>query len=148
MFEADDGHGYSAPRRQAAYRWLGRWLKGREDLEAEQPESPEDLRCTESGQVAVSLGGETVTSLNLKRVEQGKPARTPLSSASRPIVARSGPPLTPCPSPARGEGGVQSDYIRDKWVIRARGERRLGSMRGRCYTPTRPTPIEAASSTR
>ena len=84
MFEADDGHGYTAPRRQAAYSWLGRWLKGREDLEPEQPiqpESEEHLRSTESGQVVVSLGGETVASLNLKRVERGRPARPPLSGA-------------------------------------------------------------------
>ena len=84
MFEADDGHGYIAPRRRAAYSWLGRWLKGREDLEPEQPiqpESEEHLRSTESGQVVVSLGGETVASLNLKRVEQGRPARPPLSGA-------------------------------------------------------------------
>ncbi len=89
MFEADDGHGYTQPRRLAAYRWLGRWLKGSEDLEPEQPiepESPEDLRCMESGQVVVSLGGETVTSLNLKRVEQGKPVRPPLTTAQ--AVAR------------------------------------------------------------
>ena len=84
MFEADDGHRYIAPRRRAAYSWLGRWLKGREDLEPEQPiqpESEEDLRSTESGQVVVSLEGETVASLNLKRVEQGRPARPPLSGA-------------------------------------------------------------------
>lgn len=84
MFEWDDGHGYNHERREAAYRWLGRWLKGREDNEPEQPldpETPEDLWCTESGQVVLSLGGETVTSLNLKRVEQSPPARPPLASS-------------------------------------------------------------------
>ncbi|MFB3922028.1 MAG: acetylxylan esterase [Terriglobia bacterium] len=83
MFEWDDGHGYNHERRQAAYRWLGRWLKGREDLEPEQairPETYEGLWCTESGQVVTSLGGETVTSLNLKRAEQATPARPPLTS--------------------------------------------------------------------
>jgi len=83
MFEWDDGHGYNHERREAAYRWLGRWLKGREDNEPEQPIDPETyegLWCTESGQVVTSLGGETVTSLNLKRVEQSPPARPPLTS--------------------------------------------------------------------
>ena len=33
-FEADDGHGYSKPRREAAYRWFTRWLQGAENTEA------------------------------------------------------------------------------------------------------------------
>ena len=84
MFEADDGHGYTKPRRLAAYDWLSRWLKGAEDRQPEQPvevESEEELRSTESGQVMLSPGGETVFSLNLKRMQQARPARTPLSSA-------------------------------------------------------------------
>jgi cephalosporin-C deacetylase-like acetyl esterase len=73
MVEADDGHGYTKPRRLAAYRWFSRWLKGVEDREPEGEVSiaPEaELWCTESGQVATSLGGETVISLNQKRFEQ------------------------------------------------------------------------------
>jgi len=91
MFEADDGHGYTQPRRLAAYRWLGRWLKGTDDNEPEQPvapESEEDLRCTESGQVMVSLGGETVSSLNLKRAKQAMPVRAPLTSLQAVAVHR------------------------------------------------------------
>lgn len=70
MFEADDGHGYTLPRREAAYRWFGKWLKGTEDRGPEQPVAPaheQDLWCTPTGQVATSLGGETVFSLNQKR---------------------------------------------------------------------------------
>lgn len=81
MFEADDSHGYRLPRRLAAYDWLSRWLKGSEDHTPEQPvhlEPEEELRCTESGEVGISLGGETVFSLNLKRVELNKPVRAPL----------------------------------------------------------------------
>ncbi|MFN0165177.1 MAG: acetylxylan esterase [Bryobacteraceae bacterium] len=70
MTEADDGHGYTKPRRMAAYRWFARWLKNTEDNEPE-PEADlateEELRATASGQVATSLGGETVDSLNRKR---------------------------------------------------------------------------------
>jgi cephalosporin-C deacetylase-like acetyl esterase len=73
MVEADDGHGYSKPRRMAAYRWFGRWLKGVDD-EAPEPEvviaTEEELRCTDSGQVATALGGETVSTLNRQRVEE------------------------------------------------------------------------------
>jgi cephalosporin-C deacetylase-like acetyl esterase len=70
--EADAGHDYSKPLRMAAYRWFGRWLKGAEDnaLEVDLPlATEEEMRCTPSGQVEVSLAGETVRSLNRKRVE-------------------------------------------------------------------------------
>ena len=73
MVETDDGHGYSKPRRMAAYRWFGRWLKGVDD-QAPEPEvvmaTEEELRCTDSGQVATALGGETVSTLNRQRVEE------------------------------------------------------------------------------
>ena len=85
MFEADNTHGFSLPRRLAAYNWLSRWLKGSEDLAPEQEVKVEDeevLRCTPSGQVATSLGGETVFSLNTKRVEQNKPRHVPLINAT------------------------------------------------------------------
>ena len=52
-------------------------FKGQEDDTPEEPVAPaseEELRCTESGQVTVSLGGETVSSLNQKRYEEMKPA--------------------------------------------------------------------------
>ena len=82
MFEADNTHGYNMPRRLAAYDWLSRWLKGSGDHEPEQEvkiESAKELQCTPTGQVASSLGGETVFSLNIKRVEQNKPRRAPLT---------------------------------------------------------------------
>jgi cephalosporin-C deacetylase-like acetyl esterase len=80
MVDADDGHGYTKPRRLAAYRWFGRWLKGADDQEPE-PEiviaTERELNCTESGQVSVSLGGETVFMLNKQRAEQFKPTGAP-----------------------------------------------------------------------
>src|SRR6266852_3243814 len=78
MFEADDGHGYNKGRRLAAYEWFARWLNGTED-KAPEPEiemsTPEELRATPTGQVATSLGGESVFTLNLKRLEQAKASR-------------------------------------------------------------------------
>ncbi len=73
MFEADDGHGYTQPRRLAAYDWLSRYLRDREDTAPEAPvvpESAETLFCTPTGHVATSLGGETVFSLNRARAER------------------------------------------------------------------------------
>ncbi|HUJ23218.1 MAG TPA: acetylxylan esterase, partial [Bryobacteraceae bacterium] len=70
MFEADDGHGYTHPRRMAAYAWFARWLKGEED-QGPEPEIPlateQDLRCTPTGQVVDLPDAETVFSLNRKR---------------------------------------------------------------------------------
>ncbi|HEY2933427.1 MAG TPA: acetylxylan esterase [Acidobacteriota bacterium] len=83
MVEVDDGHGFTLPRRLAAYRWMNRWLKG-VDLPIAEPEiqleSEEDLFCTPSGQVSVSLGGETVFSLNQKRNQLVRPQRPTLST--------------------------------------------------------------------
>ena len=82
MVEADDGHGYSKPRRLAAYRWFGHWLKGVDD-QAPEPEvviaTEEELHCTEAGQVTVSLGGETVFTLNQRRAEQLRPQGRPFA---------------------------------------------------------------------
>src|SRR5439155_779682 len=78
MFEADDGHGYNKGRRLAAYDWLARWLKGTEDKTPEpeiEMSTPEELRATPTGQVATSLGGESVFTLNQKRLEQAKATR-------------------------------------------------------------------------
>src|SRR5438876_2234117 len=78
MFEADDGHGYNKTRRLAAYEWFGRWLKGVEDKDPEpriEMATPEELRCTPTGQVSTSLGGESVFTLNQKRLEQLKANR-------------------------------------------------------------------------
>jgi cephalosporin-C deacetylase-like acetyl esterase len=80
--EADDGHGYSKPRRQAAYRWFARWLKSQEDDGAEQDvpiARAEELWASPTGQVSTSFHGEDVFALNLKRYEivrQNRPAFT------------------------------------------------------------------------
>lgn len=71
--EADDGHGYTQPRREAAYRWFTRWLKGAEDRSPESElalASETELNCTPTGQVATSLRGTTVHELNLARWKQ------------------------------------------------------------------------------
>lgn len=80
MVEADDGHGYTKPRRLAAYNWLARWLKEAEDNRPEpeiQQASYRELQCTQTGQVVTSLGGETVFSLNQKRSQQAIAKRQP-----------------------------------------------------------------------
>ena len=121
MFEADDLHGYSKPRRLAAYRWLSRWLKGVEDNEPEQeiePASAEDLWCTATGQVATSMGGETVFSLNKRRLEQlNAKGRLPLEEVRRRVRGMSSFEPAPAPLPVRSYGTIaRSDYHIEKLV--------------------------------
>lgn len=70
IFEANDTHGWSQPRRLATYRWLMRWLQNRSDdgVEAEfKLDSPSELNATTSGQVLTSYpDAETLQSLNAK----------------------------------------------------------------------------------
>lgn len=119
MVEADDGHGYSKPRRLAAYKWLARWLKGAED-EAPEPEieiaTREELNCTATGQVVTSLGGETVQTMNRRRAER--------AIASRPSFSISNVRRAIRLEEARGEpaarpyGTIDRDGYRiEKWVI-------------------------------
>ncbi len=73
MTEADDGHGYSKPRRLASYRWFDKWLKGIEEETVEEPVVPrreEELWATKTGHVVPELQGETVFSLNRARANQ------------------------------------------------------------------------------
>ncbi|MFN0084635.1 MAG: acetylxylan esterase [Blastocatellia bacterium] len=94
MVEADDEHGYTKPRRLAAYRWFGRWLKGAED-QGPEPEveiaTADELQCTGTGQVVTSIGGETIFSLNQQRMAQlgrKEPALTDLASYQEEIRRR------------------------------------------------------------
>jgi cephalosporin-C deacetylase-like acetyl esterase len=85
MHEVDRGHGYHKPNREAAYNWLSRHFKGVEDRAPEgeiELAAFEDLACTETGQVATSLGGETVFTLNRKRAEALDPKLPAIRSAS------------------------------------------------------------------
>lgn len=81
-FEYDDTHGWSQPRREAAYRFLSKWMQGRESEGKEPAVQPEEeglLYATPTGQLATSGGTETVQSLNLanaRRLAAGRVALT------------------------------------------------------------------------
>jgi dienelactone hydrolase len=66
MAEDDFGHGYTRKTREAIYRFFQKALAlpGRAEDEEMSPLPAGDLTVTPSGQVADSLGGETVFSLN------------------------------------------------------------------------------------
>jgi len=65
------GHGNLTPIAPAILTFFTRNLKGAGDATYTplRPEHPTDMICTPTGQVATSIGGETVYSLNRKRAE-------------------------------------------------------------------------------
>lgn len=74
LFEFNDKHGFSLPRRTAAMRFLRRWLVGKDDNPEEgelQLSSDPELQCTQSGEVLADFkGGVSVFDLNRKRADE------------------------------------------------------------------------------
>ncbi|MBI2807361.1 MAG: acetylxylan esterase [Planctomycetes bacterium] len=68
LFEYDDKHGFSKPRREAAMRWMRRWLLNKDDAPSEgkfPSFKDEQLQCTRSGQVLADFKGVSAFGLNL-----------------------------------------------------------------------------------
>jgi len=98
------GHGWPQPSREAIYRWFIRWLangQGDPREPAYQLNAAEVLLVTKTGQVADSLGGETVFSLNRKRAADLIPRSAPdaqsLASAVRSLAIIEAQPGAPAP---------------------------------------------------
>ncbi len=93
FFEFDDPHGWSKPRREATYRWFARWLQNRQDDGAEpelHPDSPQELQCTETGQVMTSLpGAVTIRALNAALASRIFAKRAAVGGKSIPALVRS-----------------------------------------------------------
>ena len=74
LFTGDDGHGLSAPKREAALTWFRKWLDaGERPIVREIPAVPAeaDTWCTPSGQVNVMYPGDiTVQEYNRRRVTE------------------------------------------------------------------------------
>lgn len=98
MFEANDNHGWSKPRRIAAYTWISKWLKGSPGSAEEAPvetDSPVALRATPTGQVLTSYpGAATVQSMNaaLARRLRSRPFQGTLAQLAKRVQSRLGLP--------------------------------------------------------
>jgi dienelactone hydrolase/pimeloyl-ACP methyl ester carboxylesterase len=70
LFESDEEHGFTKPRRVATARWMSRWLVGRDEA-FDEPDFPiatdAELQCTRSGQVLTDFHGASVFELNRER---------------------------------------------------------------------------------
>jgi hypothetical protein len=67
LVEANDGHGFSAPRRTAMLRWMRRWLQRHDDAVVEPVMTlaePAELQCTPTGEVLHDLGGKSTFDFN------------------------------------------------------------------------------------
>jgi dienelactone hydrolase len=87
---APGGHGVRKSQREAIEAWMSRWLKGGTGAILPEPpfqtEYEQNLLCTRTGQVSTSLGGDTVSTLNMRRFSKLTPPRPTL--AGRPDVDR------------------------------------------------------------
>lgn len=78
LFEFNDEHGFSMPRRVAATRWMRRWLLNVNDAPVETSLTAEtdlDLQCTRTGQVLTDAQGLSVFDLNRLASERFQAAR-------------------------------------------------------------------------
>jgi len=78
IFEFPDKHGFSRPRREAALRWMRRWLQGIDDA-ATEPEltvsKDAELQVSQTGQAVHDLKGVTVWDLNRQQAGALAPRR-------------------------------------------------------------------------
>lgn len=81
-FEYDDTHGWSKPRREATYRWLDKWLQGKDSNAPEAASTPAEaksLHVTDKGQVLLSLGGRSLQQILRDRATEQHERRLALS---------------------------------------------------------------------
>jgi dienelactone hydrolase len=128
LFESDEPHGFTRPRREAAMRWLRRWLLHRDDAptEADVPvATDEQLRVTRSGQVLLDFpGSKSVCDLNAERADELARRRAE-RSAGRPAEAlradvrkRLALPESPTAPLAEGHSRIDRDgYTIDTWAF-------------------------------
>ncbi len=79
LFESDEPHGFTRPRRVATARWMRRWLLKADDA-VDEPDFPiatdPELQCTKSGQVMRDFPQEvSVFDLNAAKEKALRPAR-------------------------------------------------------------------------
>ncbi|MFO0910099.1 MAG: acetylxylan esterase [Isosphaeraceae bacterium] len=87
LFESNEPHGFTRPRRVSCMRFLRRWLLDRNDAPTEPdfPIAPDrELQCTETGQVLSSLKGRSAFQLTAERAEELDRARAPRASHREP----------------------------------------------------------------
>lgn len=78
LFESDEPHGFTLPRRQASMRWMRRWLLGEDDapFEGDFPIATDaELQVTKTGQVLTEYKGISAFDLTADRARALAKAR-------------------------------------------------------------------------
>ncbi|WP_406693918.1 PKD domain-containing protein [Singulisphaera sp. Ch08] len=128
LFESDEPHGFTKPRREAVVRWLKRWLLKIDEatVESDGPIATDpQLQCTETGQVLSAFHGKSVFDLNIERADELAQHRkeaqaktdksTQLAQVRRLIGLRDS--IAPADREARGEVIKRADYTIRKLVF-------------------------------
>ena len=125
LFESDEPHGFTGPRRVAVARWMSRWLL-RKDEPIDEPKtsiaSITDLLCTASGQVLREFPGErSVFDLNTARAEELRAARPKRSDVElrnevRRLIGLAGRRIAPA-RPRHLASIEVGDRRVDKWIF-------------------------------
>lgn len=127
LFESYEPHGFTKSRREAATRWLRRWLLGVDDAPFEE-ESPiatdAELQCTESGQVLADLHGRSIFDLQAEKARELAAERAKRSADAKPwkllreverrVALKARPAVAP---PIREAGEVQSHGRRVRKLV-------------------------------
>jgi dienelactone hydrolase len=83
LFESDEEHGFTRPRRIATARWMMRWLL-KQDSAVDEPDVPiatdAELQCTNTGQVISEFKDRSVFDLNADRAHDLQAARDALNA--------------------------------------------------------------------
>ena len=85
LFEYDDKHGFSKPRREAAMRWMRRWLLSIDDAPSEgkfPTFKDAELQCTRSGQVLADFKGVSAFGLNALEAKKHEGRRAKFAQLS------------------------------------------------------------------
>ncbi len=148
LFQAEDkiaravgpgGHGMPQVVREAVYGWMNRWLKGGPAGPLPEPafetEFEQALYCTPTGQVSTSLGGETASTLNVRRLSAIHVSRpvADLETRIRRLTR-----YEPATGPVRVETGQPASregYTLEPLVFQAAGGRRVKALRARPHSP-------------
>lgn len=89
-FHEPGGHGMPRATREAIYGWMKRWLADEAPGPAAEPpirtEYEQALNATPTGQLATSFGGETVSTINLRRYAAWPRVSHPAPGALRRAV--------------------------------------------------------------
>ncbi len=87
LFESDEQHGFTKPRRVATARWMRRWLLNKDDA-IDEPDFPiatdAELQCTRTGQVFSDFKDVSVFDLNRQREQSLRSGREVSIASSLP----------------------------------------------------------------